>query len=207
MADNSVKGFGCGDGLVCGFHNCGKFHELSFLTGITPRSNCCDGKLTRAGTMTRHGIFVLILLHTAARALIPALTCLLHVFPRTTTGRQCDARLTPTVPEVAIARRGKSARSTKKITATTITAAWETVVGVHDAMPCLATQLTEVRYLYDWLFLICAIRRAMITDCDAADGAGCAAGLVCGFNNCAKFHKLGLETGFTPSSDCCEGVQ
>ena len=47
---------------------------------------------------------------------------------------------------------------------------------------------------------------ATTIDCDATDAVGCADGLVCGFNNCAKFHKLGPETGMTPSSDCCEGA-
>ena len=41
-------------------------------------------------------------------------------------------------------------------------------------------------------------------DCDPGVGVGCAAGLVCGDNNCGKFHELSLETGLNPASDCCE---
>merc|ERR1712241_994817 len=33
---------------------------------------------------------------------------------------------------------------------------------------------------------------------------GCARGLVCGVDNCAKFHELGVATGITAASDCCE---
>ena len=34
---------------------------------------------------------------------------------------------------------------------------------------------------------------------------GCEEGLVCGVNNCEKFHKLGQITGIMPATDCCEG--
>lgn len=32
------------------------------------------------------------------------------------------------------------------------------------------------------------------TDCDTSDKLGCAPGLVCSFNNCAKFHQIGPST-------------
>merc|ERR1712157_257992 len=32
---------------------------------------------------------------------------------------------------------------------------------------------------------------------------GCSTGLVCGVDNCKKFHKLGSSTGMGSSSDCC----
>merc|ERR1719174_924641 len=35
---------------------------------------------------------------------------------------------------------------------------------------------------------------------------GCAPGLFCNPDNCAKFHAGGAATGFSASSDCCEGV-
>ena len=42
-------------------------------------------------------------------------------------------------------------------------------------------------------------------DCDALyDYKGCAAGLVCGSNNCAKYHLVGPTTGINHGSDCCE---
>lgn len=34
---------------------------------------------------------------------------------------------------------------------------------------------------------------------------GCAKGLFCGQDNCAKFHEIGAATGITPGADCCEG--
>merc|ERR1712176_17626 len=40
-------------------------------------------------------------------------------------------------------------------------------------------------------------------DCDVDDGVGCLTGLVCGVDNCKKFHKLGSSTGMGSSSDCC----
>ena len=39
-------------------------------------------------------------------------------------------------------------------------------------------------------------------DCDENQ---CIAGLVCGDNNCDKFHEIGVGTGLTPETDCCEG--
>ena len=42
-------------------------------------------------------------------------------------------------------------------------------------------------------------------DCDPDDGVGCSAGLVCGVDNCAKFHELGAATGLLSTTDCCEG--
>ena len=44
-----------------------------------------------------------------------------------------------------------------------------------------------------------------VVDCDPYDKVGCAPGLVCGKDNCAKFHQLSAATGFTGSTDCCEG--
>ena len=45
----------------------------------------------------------------------------------------------------------------------------------------------------------------MCTDCDRYyDNHGCGAGLVCGYNNCAKYHKIGQQTGIREGSDCCE---
>ena len=41
-------------------------------------------------------------------------------------------------------------------------------------------------------------------ECDEDDAVGCASGLVCGVDNCAKFHAIGLATGIKPTSDCCE---
>ena len=34
---------------------------------------------------------------------------------------------------------------------------------------------------------------------------GCAEGLICGVNNCEKFHTFGGGTGILPATDCCEG--
>ena len=52
-------------------------------------------------------------------------------------------------------------------------------------------------------------------DCDPDDTAnkGCMPGLICGEDNCARFHKIdkstgfskGTSTGMTSSTDCCEG--
>ena len=47
--------------------------------------------------------------------------------------------------------------------------------------------------------------RHSVADCDPYDKVGCASGLVCGKDNCAQFHQLSAATGFTGSSDCCEG--
>ena len=44
----------------------------------------------------------------------------------------------------------------------------------------------------------------MLVDCDYNDYVGCGAGLICGTNNCAKFHELGKNTGMSESTDCCE---
>merc|ERR1712127_956820 len=41
-------------------------------------------------------------------------------------------------------------------------------------------------------------------DCDPNNEADCAPGLVCGFNNCHKFHDTGLHTGIPDTGDCCE---
>lgn len=41
-------------------------------------------------------------------------------------------------------------------------------------------------------------------DCDRDDKVGCAGALVCGKDNCGKFHKLGGSTGFGSGSDCCD---
>merc|ERR1719191_1722944 len=41
-------------------------------------------------------------------------------------------------------------------------------------------------------------------DCDYGDWMGCASGLQCGKDNCARYHQLGTETGFSAGSDCCE---
>lgn len=42
-------------------------------------------------------------------------------------------------------------------------------------------------------------------DCDKHyDWMGCASGLVCGTDNCAKYHQIGTSTGFNTGSDCCE---
>ena len=44
------------------------------------------------------------------------------------------------------------------------------------------------------------------SDCDPLeDRSGCGPGLTCNLDNCAKFHEIGAATGFTTSSDCCEG--
>ena len=40
--------------------------------------------------------------------------------------------------------------------------------------------------------------------CDPDDLAGCAPGLICGTNNCAKFHDIGTHSGMTPRSACCD---
>ena len=45
----------------------------------------------------------------------------------------------------------------------------------------------------------------VLADCDPDDAVGCAAGLVCGEDNCAQFHEISEATGFTDTSDCCEG--
>ena len=42
-------------------------------------------------------------------------------------------------------------------------------------------------------------------DCDPWDKVGCASGLVCGTDNCAKFHAISKATGFSAKTDCCEG--
>ena len=42
-------------------------------------------------------------------------------------------------------------------------------------------------------------------DCDRSDKLGCEAGLVCGKDNCGLFHEISKVTGFTATSDCCEG--
>ena len=44
-----------------------------------------------------------------------------------------------------------------------------------------------------------------LADCDPDDKVGCAKGLVCGTDNCAKHHEIGAATGFKASSDCCDG--
>ena len=44
-----------------------------------------------------------------------------------------------------------------------------------------------------------------VADCDVDDNVGCAPGLTCGEDNCAQFHEIGEQSGFYPSSDCCEG--
>lgn len=41
-------------------------------------------------------------------------------------------------------------------------------------------------------------------DCDSFDKVGCAKGLVCGADNCYKFHELGTASGFKKDTDCCE---
>ena len=43
-----------------------------------------------------------------------------------------------------------------------------------------------------------------VTDCDANDSKGCAAGLTCGKDNCDKFHPNLAAAGMSGSSDCCE---
>ena len=43
-----------------------------------------------------------------------------------------------------------------------------------------------------------------VTDCDANDAKGCAAGLVCGKDNCEMFHPNLAAAGMSGSSDCCE---
>ena len=47
-------------------------------------------------------------------------------------------------------------------------------------------------------------RHPRASDCDVDDRIGCAKGLVCGQNNCAKFHKLDAKTGISSGADCCE---
>ena len=44
-----------------------------------------------------------------------------------------------------------------------------------------------------------------LVDCDVDDKVGCAMGLVCGGDNCAKFHTIGGASGFKSSTDCCDG--
>ena len=44
-----------------------------------------------------------------------------------------------------------------------------------------------------------------LLDCDPDDEVGCESGLVCGLDNCAKFHAIGAASGFQSSTDCCEG--
>ena len=64
------------------------------------------------------------------------------------------------------------------------------------------TFLTSYQQVYVFFFcLFC-----FFVDCDPDDKVGCATskGLVCGVDNCAKFHALGADTGFDKTADCCE---
>ena len=40
--------------------------------------------------------------------------------------------------------------------------------------------------------------------CALDDAVGCSEDLVCGVDNCAKFHELGAATGLVLRTDCCE---
>ena len=42
-------------------------------------------------------------------------------------------------------------------------------------------------------------------DCDPGDKFGCESGLMCGKDNCARFHEISSSTGFSTTSDCCQG--
>ena len=41
-------------------------------------------------------------------------------------------------------------------------------------------------------------------DCDPNNEGDCAPGLVCGINNCHKFHEINIDTGIPSTGDCCE---
>ena len=49
------------------------------------------------------------------------------------------------------------------------------------------------------------VRMTICADCDPSDKVGCESGLFCGKDNCGKFHKISSSTGFSSTSDCCEG--
>lgn len=61
---------------------------------------------------------------------------------------------------------------------------------------------------YTFVFVFHANRSLACFDvcagCHAGDFVGCEAGLVCGVNNCVKFHTP-LQAGMPADSDCCEG--
>ena len=44
-----------------------------------------------------------------------------------------------------------------------------------------------------------------LLDCDPHDKVGCEMGLVCGSDNCAKFHTIDATSGFKAHTDCCDG--
>ena len=61
----------------------------------------------------------------------------------------------------------------------------------------------------EWVERIWAQRspftRTRCADCDPDDRVGCASGLVCGVDNCGRFHEISMTTGFHAATDCCEG--
>ena len=63
------------------------------------------------------------------------------------------------------------------------------------------------RVVYDEIYLnfIPNLIANACADCDKYyDKKGCGAGLVCGNNNCARFHEIGGSTGLKYYSNCCE---
>ena len=82
----------------------------------------------------------------------------------------------------------------------------EEVSGVHVAFKRFQEREVHLpmRQPRDWSYKFDTIFNS-VADCDTSDIAGCAPGLVCGVNNCAKFHQISVATGFFDTSDCCEG--
>ena len=82
--------------------------------------------------------------------------------------------------------------------------------GLGDAGSCkLIAQVSDVNVASERvgsrLVLPFNLIDAICADCDRYyDRNGCGSGLVCGYNNCGKFHALGTSTGIGEGSDCCE---
>jgi len=139
---------GCASGLVCGFNNCAKYHELGVSTGLTGSSDCCEGCFS---------------------------------------DRDCPKGTFCTDKHICEIR--------------------ETVIGCHSDKDCQTgfyctsrKQCTAYHseYCYkNW----CGIGDG---DCDPSNDGDCAPGLVCGINNCHKFHETNFHTGIPTTGDCCE---
>ena len=124
-------------------------------------------------------------------------------------------------PAVTV-RASKCALDTVAVTVVATHAGKEMVVrvsfaGVDLALECVvhllvvffapfSTPNKEFLVTSTRLLVLSLIRkRRTVCTCRAdCDPGQCASGLVCGDNNCYKFHKISSSTGFTKWSDCCE---
>ena len=201
--DAGTDHVGCADGLVCGFNNCHKFHELTPQTGFTPSSDCCEGCFSDRDC--------------PGGSYCTSKNVCAYPTPTYCRDRACG------VGDAGCNDKYDKPGCDKGLACGVDNCAQFHAIGFStgisaDSDCCEArcggdgdcpkgmyctTEKTCVKPTKDF----CDNQECGFGDagCSDSDCVGCSDGLTCGFNNCGKFHHLGADTGLTASSDCCEG--